>query len=89
MSAQEDLQHLTTLANRLELEDEERDKFIGSAMKRLGHKSRDVWEDGDGEGSETGGDFFSTKRREQRPTRTSQRRSSNNDGGLFGGTYTA
>jgi len=70
MPAKEDYEHLSTLADRLELDDDERDKFINSAMTRLGHKSREVWEEGDGdaESPQSGGDFFTTKRRDQRPT---------------------
>jgi hypothetical protein len=64
MPAQDDETMLSELAERLGLEEEEADNFIGSAMKRLGYKARRMWEDDDsqGGGNNSGGDFFSTRR---------------------------
>ncbi len=61
MSAEEDYEHLSALADRLELNDEDRAYFIESGMRRLGYKPRYVWEDRE----VTEGDFFSVRRRRQ------------------------
>lgn len=66
--AQEDYDDLSKVAEKLELDDDEKDNFISSGMKRLGHKVRQVWEDSDDDGKSESGDFFSSKRREQRPS---------------------
>lgn len=66
MPANEDYESLSDLADRLGLEDDEKESFIGSAMKRLGYIAKSLWEDAPaGDGNGNGGDFFSTKRREK------------------------
>lgn len=75
MSAQEDYDTFSAMAERLQLDEEEAENFIGSAMKRLGYKARQMWEDDDSGGGNSGGDFFSAKRRERRSA-TPPRRSS-------------
>ncbi len=85
--AQEDLDRLMGLAEDLGLEESEAENFVSSAMKRLGHRAKMTWEDGEPSGDSGSGDFFSGiaggKRRETRATRpTGQRRSS--DGWQYG-----
>lgn len=79
-NAQEDFDLFSGLAERLGLDENEAESFVGSAMKRLGHRPRLLWEDGDdnNEGG-SGGDFFSrisggSQRRESRPTRPNRDR---------------
>lgn len=62
-SAQEDQDMLSELAERLGLDDDETDSFIGDAMKRLGYRARRMWEDGDDDDrGRGGGDTFSVRR---------------------------
>lgn len=60
MAAQDDYDMLSGLAERMGLEDNDRDDFLSSAMKRLGYKARAIWEDGGND--ESNGDFFSRRR---------------------------
>ena len=62
MAAKDDFLSLSELADRLGLDDDEKDGFITSSMKRLGHKPSVNWEDGDSGNSNDSGDFFSKKR---------------------------
>jgi hypothetical protein len=67
VSAQEDHELFSKVAEMLGLDDDETGNFVSSAMTRRGHKAITSWADGEGE-SGGGGDFFSQKRgqREQR-----------------------
>ena len=81
MAAQEDYESFAALAERMQLEEDEAENFINSAMKRLGYKAKQIWEDDDGgEGGKRGGDFFAPPRRtsprQTRSTGPSSRRSS-------------
>ena len=73
MAAEKDQEMLTDLAERLGLEDDEKENFVNSGMRRLGYKPREVWEDSDDDNPKSSdGDFFTTKRkpkREQRATK--------------------
>jgi len=66
MPANDDLDLLHELAERLGLDESESENFITSSMRRLGHKPRIDWDDAE-EGGEGGGsgDFFG-KQRERR-----------------------
>lgn len=79
--AQEDLDELTALVEKLGLDDEEATSFIGSAMKRLGHRPKLSWEDGDDSGNGDGvTDFFARKRKpETRSARPDRQRRSGSD----------
>lgn len=69
MPAQEDHERFSGIADELGLEDDDRESFITSAMKRLGYKPRMAWderEDDGGKGKDDG-DFFT--RRQKRETR--------------------
>lgn len=70
--ANEDYDSLAALAERLGLDEDEGSRFITSSMKRLGHKAKTMWEDGDPASGNDGGDFFST-RREARETRATSK----------------
>jgi len=94
MPAQDDRQMLDELAERLGLEDDDREKFISSSMKRLGYKPRVDWDDPDpeGDGGKDDGDFFSRKRNErqsrdvsgrQRPGDQQQRQRSSGGGSFY------
>jgi hypothetical protein len=66
VSAKEDHDLFSQVAEMLGLDEEEGGNFINSAMQRRGHKAVTSWQDGEGEGG-GGGDFFSArKNREQR-----------------------
>ena len=60
--AEQDYADLSNWAERLGLEDEQKEKFINSSMKRLGYKPRTQWEPPEPEGDEGKGkgddDFF-------------------------------
>lgn len=45
MGAQEDYNMLSELADRMQVDDKEREGMIADGMKRLGHVARSVWED--------------------------------------------
>lgn len=45
MGWQEELEHLTDLAQRMDLDDETSGKFINEAMEKLGYKATRVWTD--------------------------------------------
>lgn len=84
--AEEDYNSLTALAERLQLEDDQREKFINSSMKRLGYKPRTQWEppepeDG-GKGKDDDGDFFGggKQQREQRQVRQERQGGSGSGG---------
>jgi hypothetical protein len=67
MPAEDDFGSLSELAERLGLDDSEKENFISSGMKRLGYKARAIWEDSDNDNDGGGnGDFFASKRRERR-----------------------
>lgn len=66
MGAKDDKDLFDSVAEMLGLEDDERENFVTSAMRRRGHKPRIDWDDAEGGQSEGGGDFFSKRRREQR-----------------------
>lgn len=63
MSAQDDFDLFSKVAEMLGLEDDESSNFLTSAMQRRGHKPRVQWDDGDGNDNESGGDFFSARRK--------------------------
>lgn len=69
MPAQEDHQRFSDMADELGLEDDDRDGFISSAMKRKGYKETRGWADPDPDpnngGGNDGGDFFSQRRNQQ------------------------
>jgi hypothetical protein len=65
MSAQEDHELFSKVAEMLGLDDDEGSSFINSAMTRRGHKAITSWADGE-DGGNGGGDFFSGRKREQR-----------------------
>lgn len=66
MPAQDDYESLSSLAERLGLDDKEKDSFVNSSMQRLGYKPRTSWEDGEDEDeSKGGGDFFSGRRQQR------------------------
>jgi len=89
MAAADDHATLSELAERLGVDDEERDQFVSSSMKRLGYKPRTDWDDPDPDENKGngGGDFFSRKReqnqRQQRevPGRGGQQRQRQQSGG--------
>jgi hypothetical protein len=88
MGAQEDYQTFVEMAERLQLDEEEAEGFISSAMKRLGHKARQMWEDGDGSGNGDGGDFFARRQggqRQRRPATPSRGRQGGQGGGWMYG----
>lgn len=69
MPAEEDYETLQSLAERLKLEDDERERFVSSSMQRLGYKPKTSWDEPEGdEDGDKGGDFFSG-RRQQRQSR--------------------
>jgi len=85
MGLQEDRDMLDGLAERLGLEDNERDQFITSSMKRLGYRPRMDWDEPEPEnngGGNDGGDFFS--RRQQRQSRDVGRSGGRDRGGNGG-----
>lgn len=68
MGAQEDRTLLDDVAERLGLDDDERNDFVNSGMKRLGYKPRMDWDDPDpdeGKDGKGGGDFFSRRKEEK------------------------
>jgi hypothetical protein len=69
--AEEDFELLKNMAAHIGLDDTESDSFISSAMKRIGHKPVMQWMDNDNDDNDNGGsgDFFASRRREQRETR--------------------
>lgn len=85
MPAEDDFNMFSELAERMGLEDEERENYITQHMKRLGYKMRTAWdepESGDGNKNELG--FFKEKTRERRTIEPRQRRASGgNDGGFY------
>lgn len=87
--AADDYESLAQQADRLGLEDDERERFIDSAMTRYGHKKRTAWDDADenDNGGKGGGDFFSGKRqeREQREVRRGGGNGGNNRREASGG----
>lgn len=80
MSAQEDFTLFSQVAEMLGLENDDHDNFITSAMKRRGHKPKLDWVDGDGDGKDDTGDFFTSKRR----TRETERKVSKDKGWQYG-----
>ena len=85
--AQEDFESLSEWAERLGLDESEAESFVGSAMKRLGHRPKLLWEDGESNSGEGGGDFFSSMRktRETRSARPNRERSGGSDGWQYKG----
>lgn len=91
MPKEDDYNTLNELAERLGLEDQERESFVTSSMKRLGYRPRVDWDEpenngGDDKGS---GDFFSGKRqqRQQRQVRDGSGRQQQASGGGGGWQY--
>lgn len=85
--AEADYNALHSLAERLQLEDDQREKFVNSSMKRLGYKPRTQWEppeqeDG-GKGGDDDGDFFGggKQQRERRQVREDRPGGSGNGSG--------
>lgn len=76
MSASEDYDFFSSVVEKLGLDEKEGKSFIDSAMGRMGHKARAVWDDADDDDSGGGGDFFSQGK--------SQRRSTGRQGGRGG-----
>jgi hypothetical protein len=86
MAAKEDKDLFDQVAEMLGLDDDERESFVTSAMRRRGHKPRIDWDDNDQGGQGGGGDFFS-RRREQRPVggqRQQQQRRASGGGWQYG-----
>lgn len=82
MSAQEDYDFLSALADRLfgeEGDPDKRDKWLGDHMRQLGHKAKSVWEDseeGESGGNSEGGYFGGGRQvRKIQPRKASARRS--------------
>jgi hypothetical protein len=68
MPAAEDRTMLEELADRLGLEDDDRNGFVNDGMKRMGYKPRVDWDEpdqDDGKGGDSGGDFFTRRRGQQ------------------------
>lgn len=87
MPAKDDFDMLGQLAERLGLDDDEKDGFISSSMERLGHKRSVSWEDNQ-EGDSGSGDFFSKKReRQTRQVPTGNRRTGTDGGNSAGWQY--
>lgn len=76
---EEDTAKYNGIADELGLEGDEREDFIGSAMKRLGYVARSVWNEPEPEAGEKSGDFFSSRRRES----NKQREVTGNAGGNY------
>lgn len=89
MGAKDDFDLFGNVAEMLGLDDEERENFVTSAMRRRGHKPRIDWDDNPESGSSSGGgDFFSGRRREQRQVGNKNRGSQGgNQGGGSGWQY--
>lgn len=86
--AEQDYAELSSWAERLGLEDDQKDKFINSSMKRLGYKPRTQWEPPEPENggdNNDDGDFFSGggKPRERRQVRDDR----SGGGGKGGGSW--
>lgn len=72
----ETLAWLGEVADKLGLEDDERDSFVNSGMARQGFKQTSSWtEPDDDKNGKSGGDFFSGKRRESRGVPSNRRQS--------------
>lgn len=56
---------LSEMAEELGLEDDEKDNFVNSGMKRRGFKQTFTWSDPEPDGNDAGGDFFSKRREGQ------------------------
>lgn len=82
----DDYEFVTGFAERLGLEDKDKDSFIKSSMTRLGYKPRISWDppenDGNG-GGDDDGDFFSrgNKNRERRQVRDDRQQQRGGGGG--------
>lgn len=73
--AEEFMATLSDMAEALGLEDDERESFVNSGMERKGFKKTFTWADPDKEDNDSGGDFFSAKKREKQTRQVgSQRR---------------
>lgn len=83
--AEEDYSILAALAERLGLDEDQADGFVSSSMKRLGHKAKLMWEDGEDGGNDDSGDYFTRKRvtRDSRPPSNRENRS-RRDGWQYG-----
>lgn len=66
MSASEDYDYFSGVVEKLGLDEKEGKSFIDSAMSRMGHKARAVWDDADDSDSDGGGDFFSSGKSQRR-----------------------
>jgi hypothetical protein len=62
MSAKDDFDLFASVAEMLGLDEDESENFVGSAMRRRGHRPAINWMDSEEGGGEGGGDFFSKKR---------------------------
>lgn len=69
-SVDDALDRLHEMADELGLEDDERESFIESGMARKGYQQRSTWAEPDeDQGGGQRGDFFATKRGNQREVR--------------------
>lgn len=81
MAAQDDLERFNAFADEMDFDDETRQNFVNSSMKRKGHKPVMTWADNDddGDGDDGDSDFFTSKRK-SRETRGGGKRESRGNG---------
>lgn len=67
MPAQEDYQRFSELADELEMDDENKEKWVNQAMKRKGYKPVTSWTDPEPENNGGGGDedLFGPRRKKE------------------------
>jgi hypothetical protein len=74
MGAKDDFDLFKQISEMLDLDDDESENFVTSAMRRRGHKPRVDWDDNPDNGGGQVGDFFSGKaKRQQRQVGPNQR----------------
>lgn len=85
MSAEDDFNMFSALAERMGLDEEESQNYITEHMKRLGYKMRTAWDEPDNEGNGNSqlSFFKGEKQRERRTIEPRQRKASGDSGGFY------
>jgi hypothetical protein len=84
MSAKEDFDLFGSVAEMLGLDEEERESFVTSAMRRRGHKPRIDWTDSENDEGGDSGDFFQRRRQTRKVQGRGGRQQNNNAGWQYG-----